>query len=177
MIYIIRQGETDWNRCHRFNGTTETFLNQTGINQAKQQAEELKEITFDVCFCSPQKRAIQSCEIIYKGNMICDDRLAEIDCGDFEGKEETRENMLLFLQASKKGEQNTESFASFIQRTCDFCNMITKQYTNCNVLIVTHAANARVMNYFFQGKPADYDFMKPVAQNGTYLTFNNKSNG
>lgn len=67
MIYLVRQGQTDWNLFRRFNGVTETFLNQNGIEQAKKQAEELKDIEFDICFCSPQMRAVQTGEIIYKG--------------------------------------------------------------------------------------------------------------
>lgn len=50
MIYLVRQGETDWNLFKRCNGCTETFLNQTGIEQAKAQAENLKDIRFDACF-------------------------------------------------------------------------------------------------------------------------------
>ena len=76
MIYLVRQGQTDWNLFRRFNGVTETFLNQNGIEQARKQAEELKDIDFDICFCSPQKRAIQTGEIIY-GTEIC-----LCQCGD-----------------------------------------------------------------------------------------------
>jgi len=42
-----------------------------------------------------------------------------------------------------------------------------------NILIVTHAANARVINYYFKGKPKDYDFIKAVAQNNEFLIFEN----
>ena len=99
MVYLVRQGQTDWNLFKRANGITETFLNQTGIEQAEKQAENLKDVNFDVCFCSPQKRTRQTCEIIYKGQISFDDRLVEIICGDFEGVEETAEVMkqLMYL--------------------------------------------------------------------------------
>ncbi|MEL7658889.1 MAG: histidine phosphatase family protein [Bacillota bacterium] len=29
MIYLVRQGQTDWNLLKKFNGRTETELNQT----------------------------------------------------------------------------------------------------------------------------------------------------
>ena len=83
MIYVVRQGETDWNLFKRFNGVTDTLLNQTGIAQAKLQADNLRNVSFDACFCSPQIRARQFCETIHKGPTVFDDRLAEIHCGDF----------------------------------------------------------------------------------------------
>jgi probable phosphoglycerate mutase len=46
-------------------------------------------------------------------------------------------------------------------------------YTGSNVLIVTHSANARIINYYFTGKPKDYDFHKSVVKNGELLTFEN----
>jgi len=51
--------------------------------------------------------------------------------------------------------------------------MIMEKHRNENILIVTHAANARIINYYFSGKPKDYDFSKKVATNGAAITFEN----
>jgi len=128
MIYLVRQGETDWNLFQKANGVTDTFLNQTGIAQAKLQAENLRNVNFDACFCSPQTRARQTCEIIYKGPIVFDDRLVEINCGEFEGKDETADMFKLFWQAIQTGDMGTESWKDFIKRTCDFCDMIMEDY-------------------------------------------------
>jgi broad specificity phosphatase PhoE len=173
MIYLVRQGETDWNLFKKFNGITDTLLNQTGIAQAKLQAENLRIVSFDACFCSPQKRAFQTCEIIYKGSIVLDDRLTEIDCGEFEGTDETAEAFKLFWQAISNGSKGTESFKEFINRNCDFCDMIMENHKNKNVLIVTHSANARVISYYFNGKPEHYDFNTSIIKNGGLLTFEN----
>jgi len=116
MIYLVRQGQTDWNLFRRANGVTDTFLNQTGIAQAKLQAENLRNVNFDTCFCSSQTRARQTCEIIYQGPVVFDDRLVEINCGEFEGKEETAETMRLAWQAFMSGDKGTESFKDFMKR-------------------------------------------------------------
>jgi broad specificity phosphatase PhoE len=174
MIYLVRQGETDWNLFKRANGVTDTFLNQTGIAQAKLQAENLKNVIFNACFCSPQTRARQTCEIIFKGPIVFDDRLIEINCGEFDGKEETMEVMMLMGQAFMSGGKGAESFKDFTKRNCDFCDMVAADYKNKNVLIVTHAANIRVIDYYFKGKPRDYNFLKPTAiKNGGLITFDN----
>jgi probable phosphoglycerate mutase len=173
MIYLVRQGETDWNLFKRANGVTDTFLNQTGIAQAKLQAVNLRSVSFDACFCSPQTRARQFCEIIYEGPTVFDDRLSEIHCGDFEGKKETALMMILFWLAIKTGAKGTERYDAFIKRNCDLCDVIMEEYKGKNVLIVTHAGNARIINYYFTGKPKDYDFKKHVIKTGGLLTFEN----
>jgi broad specificity phosphatase PhoE len=173
MIYLVRQGETDWNLFKRANGVTDTFLNQTGIAQAKLQAENLRNVNFDACFCSPQTRARQTCEIIYKGPIVFDDRLVEINAGEFEGKKETAVMMILFWLAIKTGAKGTERYDAFIKRNSDLCDVIMEEYKGKNVLIVTHAGNARVINYYFTGKPKNYNFVKAVVEKGGVLLFEN----
>ena len=173
MIYLVRQAQTDWNLFRRCNGSTETFLNKTGIEQAELQAKNLKDTVFDVSFCSPQKRAQQTCEIIYKGNIIFDDRLIEIICGEFEGMEETAEMMKQFWQAAANGDKGIEKIDDFMKRNFDFCDMINSEYKGKNVLIVTHAANIRAIVYYFLGKPKDYDFNKTLVKTGGLMTFEN----
>ena len=173
MIYLVRQGETDWNLFKKANGVTDTFLNQTGIAQAKLQAENLRNVSFDACFCSPQTRVRQTCEIIYQGPIVFDNRLDELNVGEFEGKEETAETMKLLWQAVMSGDKGTESFKDFMKRNCDFCDMIMEDHKDKNVLIVTHGVIARLINYYFNGKPKGYDFLPSVVKNGGLLTFEN----
>lgn len=131
----------------------------------------LKNVNFDMCFCSSQTRARQFCEIVYKGPVVFDDRLIEINCGEFEGKEETAESMKLFWQAIKNGEMGTERYDAFIKRNCDVCDEIMEKYRYKNILIITHAANARVIDYYFKGKPANYDFSNKVIEKGEFITY------
>ncbi len=173
MVHLVRQGQTDWNLFKKFNGATDTLLNQTGIGQAKLQAENLRSVCFDACFCSPQRRALQTCEIIYKEPIVLDDRLAEINCGEFEGTDETADAMRSFWQAISDGSKGTEGFKEFMSRNCDFCDMIMEDHKGKNALIVTHSANARVINYYFNGKPEHYDFNKSIVKNAGLLTFDN----
>lgn len=173
MVYLVRHGQTDWNLFKKFNGCTDTYLNQTGIEQAKLQAENLRDVSFDACFCSPQTRARQFCEIIYKGSIVFDDRLAEIDCGEFEGTEETAEAMKLFWKAIQNSDMGTEKFEAFIERNCNLCDVIMEKYKGKNTLIVTHAFNARIINYYFNGKPKKYDFSKRVVEKGELLILDN----
>jgi broad specificity phosphatase PhoE len=174
MIYLVRHGQTDWNLFRKFNGITDTFLNQTGIAQAKLQAENLRSVSFDACFCSPLTRARQTCEIIYRGPIVLDDRLIEINAGEFEGADQTDAKIMQLLwQAVMSGDKGAENFKDFMKRGCDFCDMLVENHKDKNVLIVTHGVIARLINYYFKGKPKDYDFLPSVVTNGGLLTFEN----
>jgi broad specificity phosphatase PhoE len=176
MIYLVRHGQTDWNLFRKFNGVTDTFLNQTGIAQSKVQAENLKNVNFDACYCSPQTRARQTCEIIFKGPIVFDDRLAEINAGEFEGADaDDPAAMKLAWQAFMRGDKGAEDFRTLDKRVGDFYNMILEEHMGKNVLIVTHGVVARLINYYFKGKPQDYDFLPSVVKNGGLLTFDNQS--
>lgn len=172
MIYLARHGQTDWNKLKIFNGSTETELNETGIEQAETVRIKLVDVNFEACFSSPQKRAVQASRIIHQGFLITDDRLSEIICGEFEGKEETRESFEAFLNASRSGKLGVESFDNFMKRNIEFCEMLEMKYSKKNILIVTHAANARIINYYFTGKPKGYDFSKAVSCSGGIVELN-----
>jgi probable phosphoglycerate mutase len=171
MLYLLRQGQTDWNLFHRANGVTETFLNQTGITQAEKAAKRLRGIPFDAVFASPQKRALQTCEIVWGGAITTDDRLREIVCGEFEGMEETPDRMQAFYRAIQAGDKGTEKMDNFMQKQFDFCDMLMHQYAGKNLLVVTHAANIRAIDFYRKGKPSGYNLFVTPIKNGEFCTY------
>ena len=87
MIYIVRHGQTDWNKQKVMQGQIDVPLNETGKEQARELGEKLKDIVFDHIFCSPLLRTRQTLENLkLKSNtrIIYDDRLKERNYGEFE---------------------------------------------------------------------------------------------
>ena len=87
-LYVIRHGKTDWNEIKRIQGSTDTSLNDEGIGMARKAHDEYEGVRFDICFCSPLKRARQTAELLLEGRDIpieYDDRLRELSFGEFEG--------------------------------------------------------------------------------------------
>ena len=87
-VLLIRHGETDFNREHRLQGVMAVPLNQNGREQAAAAARYLQGLSIDALYTSPILRAQQTAEII--GDQIglpprSDDRLREIEFGQFEG--------------------------------------------------------------------------------------------
>ncbi|MBR3041256.1 MAG: histidine phosphatase family protein, partial [Eubacterium sp.] len=90
MLYIIRHGKTDWNNLHKIQGRTDVPLNEEGRAMAREAAVEYKNVHFDVCYCSPLIRAMETAEILLEGRdvpIITDDRLMEMCFGVYEGVE------------------------------------------------------------------------------------------
>lgn len=173
MIYLIRHGQSEWNKRKWFNGQTDVKLTEQGINEAYQLMEKIEKLSITTCFCSPLTRAVQTGKIVYGEKMILDKRLREIDCGFFEGKKETLISMLAFLLFMQKGWLGIESYSHFMNRSFAFCEMLKKEYEGKNVLIITHAANARAIDYYFKGKPKQYDFRKSIGGKGEVCAYEN----
>ena len=56
-LIVIRHGETDWNRQHRFQGQIDVPLNAVGLAQADRLGERLAGEAIDVLVCSDLQRA------------------------------------------------------------------------------------------------------------------------
>ena len=88
-VIFVRHGETNWNKIGRQQGKINIILNETGLRQAKQAAEQLKDVHFDHVYCSPLMRARQTAQAICKGRTVpvtYDERISERDMGEFQGK-------------------------------------------------------------------------------------------
>lgn len=59
-MYIVRHGETEWNRIRKIQGQLDIPLNETGLKQAGLVAEALKDIPFVRAFSSDLQRAAKA---------------------------------------------------------------------------------------------------------------------
>ena len=102
IIYLLRHGETDWNKRGCFQGQVDVPLNDYGRELARITSEALKDVQFEAAFCSPLIRAVETAKImlegrqvpngyqkVSKGNLtvplIVDERLKEFDFGVKDG--------------------------------------------------------------------------------------------
>ena len=63
-LYLVRHGETDWNRQRRIQGLTDIPLNDTGREQARATGMLLTRRHWDAIYASPLSRARETAEII-----------------------------------------------------------------------------------------------------------------
>ena len=69
-LYLIRHGETDWNKEFKIQGSSDIELNEYGRELAFITREGLRHIPFDIAYTSPLKRAKETAEIILGGRNI-----------------------------------------------------------------------------------------------------------
>ena len=88
-IILIRHGETQWNIEGRYQGQEDTHLSERGLKQGHMVAEGLKDTPIDVAISSPLERSYMTCSFcadLHGLPVLKDDRLLEINHGDWEGK-------------------------------------------------------------------------------------------
>jgi len=69
-LIVMRHGETDWNRQHRFQGQIDVPLNAAGRAQAERLAWRLSREAFDVIVASDLQRARATAEATAAGRTI-----------------------------------------------------------------------------------------------------------
>jgi broad specificity phosphatase PhoE len=115
-IYLIRHGETDWNRDQRFQGQTDIPLNQTGREQAEQLVTELQDLKIDCIYSSPLSRAYETAQIAtsyLQIQILKESRLKETNIGGAEG--------LTFQEIEEKfGQHIISRWRSYEERDLDF---------------------------------------------------------
>jgi broad specificity phosphatase PhoE len=89
-IFLLRHGETDWNKTARYQGISDVPLNEDGLEQARRLGVRLSRIQPDKVMASPLRRAAQTAEMIMERNdsqvpIETREELREISFGAWEG--------------------------------------------------------------------------------------------
>jgi alpha-ribazole phosphatase/probable phosphoglycerate mutase len=106
-IFLIRHGETDWNREFRYQGMSDTELNEEGLKQARLAGIRLAEIVPARVYSSPLLRARRTAEMIMERNRgdaeikLCGD-IREVSFGKWES-----------LSVSEVRERYPDTFAAW----------------------------------------------------------------
>lgn len=159
-LYIIRHGETVWNKENRLQGTNDIDLNENGREKAILLGDKIDSVPFDKIYVSPLIRAYETaCLIRGRRNIqiIRDNRLREISFGEMEGRcydevidEKCPFNYFFTNPAKYVPPKNAESLESLCLRTKEFIvKEIEPQYNSANrIMIVAHGAlNKGLMCY------------------------------
>lgn len=85
-VYVVRHGQTDWNREGRIQGGTDNPLNATGREQAQTLARTMADVRVDAVYSSSHQRARQTAAVFEgRAPIVAMDELRERFFGRFEG--------------------------------------------------------------------------------------------
>jgi phosphoserine phosphatase len=87
-LFLVRHGETDWNKLGRFQGQNNIGLNDRGLAQAKDTARAAIAWKLSALYSSPLYRTMQVAEEISRlvgVSVIPETRFQELDLGELNG--------------------------------------------------------------------------------------------
>lgn len=173
-LYIVRHGETGYNKMGLLQGRTDIPLNQNGIMQAEQLKKTLENVSIDVVISSPLKRAIETASIVKPDKPIyIDPRLEERGLGEYEGKPSKIYDKDLYHQYLENCTlKSVEGIRELIERIRKFVLELKQTYQGKTILLVTHGAWINGLFYCFEPIPEDGNLKRINLKNGEFLKYN-----
>ena len=152
-LYIVRHGETVWNREGRIQGHTDVGLSERGLKQARLLSRRLKSVRIDAAYASDLSRASDTAAAILDGREVPvfpTPRLREYHKGAFEGLTEgelraryPNEYPGYIAKDLDYAPDGGESTRGVSERMASIINEIKESHLNDNVLIVGHGGSLR----------------------------------
>lgn len=154
-LYIIRHGESKWNKVGKIQGQENIKLTKKGELQALMVADRIKNDNINHIYSSDLNRAYSTAKIIGTRigiNIEPQKKLREINFGDWQGltlrEVEERHNNEYFvwrktphLSTIPKG----ESLVAVQERAMNFIQELHKKHVEENILLVAHGVVIKVI--------------------------------
>lgn len=147
-IYLIRHGETKWNREKRVQGHRDMPLSPEGVEQARRLAEYIKDWRFDAVYASDLSRALQTAEWLGRDRGLEVTACSEIRerfFGEWEGLpiEEVKRNHpdeweAIWHRGGRYGVENAEETQ---QRMMSWLEGILERHHGQRVAVVSHGGS------------------------------------
>ena len=166
-VYIVRHGQTPSNLAGVYN-LLEEDLNENGIEQAQNLADKIKDLDYEVIYCSPLIRTKHTAQIINRHGkeIIYDERLVERKHGKLSGMPwNTVDRDVHWNYYNDKKYCDEESVQELFDRVYGFLDEL-KQKEHKSVLVVAHSGVSKAFRGYFKGIPKDGMFLKLGLKNG-----------
>ena len=153
-IYLMRHGETEWNRTERMQGQQDCPLNDMGRRQAVRAGERLAAlgVRFDAVISSPLCRALETAHIVSGTDMdaiATDPDIMEMGFGPYEGVSfaDLPTEMFTFFGDPEHypAPEGMETIPRLKERTARFLERLRAADPGGTVLVVAHGVALRVL--------------------------------
>ncbi|MBR4904100.1 MAG: histidine phosphatase family protein [Selenomonadaceae bacterium] len=154
-IFLIRHGETEWNKIGKLQGSSDIKLLPEGIQQAHLLAEHAPFSNVHAIYSSDLERAVMTAEILAEkfGLSVIKERgLRETSFGEWEGrflsdlaKENPKGFEKFFTRPDKVQPPNGETFLQSQARIMNALDEIIADNDDKSIIVVSHGAAIRLI--------------------------------
>lgn len=154
-IYLVRHGETDWNRERRYHGSVDLEMNERGLDQIRALGERFAGKHFDAVYSSPLGRARATAEAVVGDRDIpiaVEPGLVELGFGSWEGlshedlvKQEAGAYFDWLADPVEQSPPGGESIGEMARRAGAAIRSMVEAHPDGSVLAATHAGPIRVI--------------------------------
>lgn len=157
-LYVMRHGRTNYNGLGLCNDdpNADVHLDDTGRQQARAAAEQLRDVHLDRIIVSPLPRTRQTAEIVNRHHgapIEVHPAIADIRSG-FDGRAVSEYFAAIAHDPLNARANDGESLLEHKQRVLDFIDWLRQQQDG-NVLVVAHEETLRVFVAYFEGGVPD----------------------
>ena len=158
-VYFVRHGECVANTKGVIAGLgDDSPLTELGRSQAKETAQNLKGINFDLVISSPMSRTVETTKIITNElglttKILTKPEFSEKDVGKFTGK--PKEEYFAFEASGGEAGETTSDMQNRVKQGLDWLKLQSFE----NALVVTHNGTVRMIRTVLENLPAK-DFAK-----------------
>jgi len=174
-IYLVRHGQTDWNKEKVFRGLADRPLSDAGRAEALAVSEALKDEPIDLIYASPLRRARQTVEPLARWKRKRIQTLPgviDIDYGDWSGMADAAVEKA-YPELYKAWKQRPaavafprgESLAGVARRALAALKAVAQAHPGKTILVASHRVPCKVMALKLMGLPLSrfWDLRQDVA--------------
>lgn len=154
-LLLTRHGQTVWHHDNRYAGISEVKLNETGLWEAQALARRAVKEHPNLIVCSPLSRAVETAQRAAEAcglELVIDERLREVDFGEWEGKtlEEIRTIDPLAVEQFETdpveyGFPGGEPLPEAVRRALEALHELDANRPGQKILVVAHNTLIRVV--------------------------------
>jgi len=159
-LILVRNGETDWNKVNRIQGTVDIPLNGQGKIDAAKIADDLSKIKIDAIYSSELSRSYETAEIIGEGHNLKPQKIKELNefnqglwqglCLDDIKKRYKKQYAVWksspFSSKPPKGESMKEAYDKVVK----FVEKLLEKHKDNIICIVSHEIVIALIKYHFK---------------------------
>ncbi len=151
--FVMRHGGTEGNEKEivSYKNQATDNLTEKGEQQVRSEVGNYKDKKIDIVICSPFTRTRETAKIVCselgldESNVVFDDKLREVDPGDFDGKTWTEYHKYIYdtgIGWFDRVIPNGEALRDVKKRTAQVLYELEEKYKGKNILIITHGGPA-----------------------------------